>query len=108
MKKQRKYYTPEEKSPPCGGIYFYRWQKEFFEIGRLCRALQQRPPEQCQRQQEIHAERDRKLGEARKQQQVRRQQGVMIRRIPRSEAILFQMSMTASPRHNGRSTRRWQ
>ena len=65
---------------------FYRWQKEFFENGAA--AFQQggrnsHQPEQeriaylekkVQTKDEIQAERDRKLGAARKQRQIRRQQ----------------------------------
>src|SRR6266436_515052 len=61
MKKQRKYYTPEEKvailrrhllekepiSKLCNGVglqptVFYRWQKEFFENGAA--AFEQKAP----------------------------------------------------------------
>ena len=68
---------------------FYRWQKEFFENGTAAFQPKARPtlgelwPESefritpkdmlAGRQQEIHADRDRKLEAARKQQQIRRQ-----------------------------------
>ena len=76
---------------------FFRWQKEFFENGAAAFEQKARPKHSAVehysnarlnsaigyitpkdmlagRQQEIHAERDRKLEEARKQRQIRRQQ----------------------------------
>lgn len=91
MKKQRKHYSPEEKvailrrhllehepiSKLCDELglqptVFYRWQKEFFENGAA--GFEQKARPNYSADQEIQAERDRKLEAARKQRQIRRQQ----------------------------------
>jgi hypothetical protein len=84
-------------------------EKRFQLVRRI--KLQQRPPEQRHRlhppeghagggQQEIHAERDRKLEEARKQRQIRRQQAASWRetsdQVTRSAlARLHQLTLTS-------------
>ena len=62
MKKQRKHYTPEEKV-----AILRRHLVEGVPISDLCDML-------AGHQQEIQADRDRKLEAARKQRQIRRQQ----------------------------------
>jgi len=64
MKKQRKHYTPEEK---VAILRRHLLEKE--PISKLCDEVGL-----AGRQQEIHAGRDRKLEEARKQRQIRRGQ----------------------------------
>jgi transposase len=93
MKKQRKHYTPEEKvailrrhlvegvpiSNLCDELglqptVFYRWQKEFFENGAAAfQHILERAKELRGHQQEIFAERVRKLEAAREQRKNRRQ-----------------------------------
>jgi putative transposase len=71
MKKQRKHYTPEEKV----AILRRQGYVEHYNNVRLNSAVGYITPKDmlAGRQQEIHAEQDRKLEEARKQRQVRRQ-----------------------------------
>ena len=78
MKKPRKHYTPEEKV-----AVLRRHLLENEPISKLCDELGlqlrsstdgRRSSSLAGRQQEIHAERDRKLEEARNRRQIRRQQ----------------------------------
>src|SRR5215510_10956206 len=97
MKKQRKHHTPEEKvailrrhlveGVPISGLcderglqptVFYRWQKEYvdhYNNVRLNSAIGYITPKDmlAGHQQEIQAQRDRKLGAAREQRKNRRQ-----------------------------------
>ena len=89
MRKERKHFTPEEKvailrrhvvdkvpvSELCEELglrptMFYRWQKELFENGAALFSLML-----TGHQQEIQAERDRKLDAAKEQRKNRRQGG---------------------------------
>ena len=68
MKKQRKHYTPEEK---VAILRRHLLNKE--PISKLCDELGLQPTVFYRVSRRIHAERDRKLEEARKQRQIRRQ-----------------------------------